>query len=511
MPELVPSSTALSVAGGAPIQSWMERLLRGRIVSVLALIAASATGPAAVLHYLAGGKSEAPIGYTAHFFIIAVSSLIAASAAIALTVAGTRRGDGRTVLVGVAFSAMTALLAVHGISTEGVLLRGESGVSAFAGGAALPVGGTVLALSALPSLRGPDSIGPLLRLQGALLASICALGTVGILFPESVPAVPRSGGPAAIALVAIGLLLFGMLSVRAVRTYVLTRRLADLLVVIGTAWLGTALVPQLIMTPWSWGWWTGHVLEVMGIALVGGPVALDLYRGAQSRPLAGDLRGTELVAAEEAFLGAHVRSLLVHLAMKDTYTEVHTRRVALRCVQVGELLAVSAGRLRSLAIGALLHDIGKLSVPVEVLQKPGPLNDDEYAVIRRHPGAGARLISELGGFPTQVRRLVQDHHERLDGSGYPNGVRDEQLDLETRILAVCDVYDALISKRVYREAWTREQALALLHEQSGKGFDPLCVNALEQVLKKEEGLYVSVGSDGTLLRHPRARRASAAA
>ena len=98
---------------------------------------------------------------------------------------------------------------------------------------------------------------------------------------------------------------------------------------------------------------------------------------------------------------------------------------------------------------------------------------------------GARAGRELGGFPREVGRLVLDHHERLDGSGYPRGLRGEEIDLETRILAVCDVYDALVSKRVYRDAWSREAALALLHEQSGTAFDPRCVEALEQVLEGE--------------------------
>jgi len=463
----------------------MERLFRGGAVSVLALIAASALLPAAVLHYLAGG-GEAPIGYTAHFVIIATASLVAATAAIALTVAGAVRRDSRTVLIGTAFSVMTTLLAVHGITTEDVLIEGESGVSAFAGAAVLPIGGAVLALSAVPAVVRSLSVRGLVMLEIGLVAAVAALGAVGILFPESVPEVPKSGGPLAVALVVVGLAFFSLLAVRAVRTYLLTRRRADLLVVVGIAWLGTALVPQLLMTPYGWGWWLGHALELCGIVLVGGPVALDLHRGAQSRPLAGDLRVAELVAAEEAFLGAHVRSLLVHLGTKDTYTEVHTRRVALLAVQIAELLGLAAGRLRNLAIGGLMHDIGKLSVPVEILQKPGPLTDAEFEVIRRHPERGARLIDELGGFRPGVRRLVLDHHERLDGGGYPRGLHGREIDLETRILTVCDVYDALISKRVYREAWSQHQALSLLRQESGTAFDPRCVSVLEQVLAHEE-------------------------
>ena len=216
-------------------------------------------------------------------------------------------------------------------------------------------------------------------------------------------------------------------------------------------------------------------------------MALDLRRGAQSRPLTGDLGGSGLVQAADAFLGPTVRALLIRLAEKDAYTEGHTRRVALRTVQVGEELGLAPARLRDLALGAMLHDVGKLSVPDEILQKPGALGDEEFAVIRRHPVWGRELVDELGSFSPLVATLVLDHHERLDGAGYPRGITGDQIGLETHILTVCDVYDALITKRVYREAWTSQRALDLLRGDTGSGFDPRCVAALERVLERETG------------------------
>jgi HD-GYP domain-containing protein (c-di-GMP phosphodiesterase class II) len=177
--------------------------------------------------------------------------------------------------------------------------------------------------------------------------------------------------------------------------------------------------------------------------------------------------------------------MMVRLAHKDAYTELHTRRVALRAVQVGERLGLFAGRLRELAIGGLLHDVGKLSVPNKILQKPGPLTDEEYEVIKRHPEWGAELIDELGGFTPTVRKLVLGHHERLDGSGYPRALRGDEIDLAMSILAVCDVYDALVSKRVYRDAWSPGKALSLLEAESGREFDARCVEALANVLQEE--------------------------
>jgi HD-GYP domain-containing protein (c-di-GMP phosphodiesterase class II) len=274
--------------------------------------------------------------------------------------------------------------------------------------------------------------------------------------------------------------MLGTIALRALRTWQLTRRPADLLTVLGLCWLALALVAQLTISFTQLGFYVGHVLELGGLIALAVPTVLDLRHTAPSRALVGDLGATDLVAEEEAYLGARVRALVVRLGEKDAATEGHTRRVAMLAVQVGEALGLPPGRLRQLALGGLLHDMGKLAVPTAVLQKPGPLDDDEFAVIRKHPEAGEQLLRELGGFPPDVLRLVLDHHERLDGSGYPRGLVGPQLTVETRILAVCDVYDALVSDRVYRAAWSHDRAVALLREPSQ--FDADCVAALERVL-----------------------------
>jgi HD-GYP domain-containing protein (c-di-GMP phosphodiesterase class II) len=416
-----------------------------------------------------------------HFYGVGVSALVATAAAVALTTAGVRAADARTVVVGGGFAVMAALLAVHGLVTPGVLV-GPNGVIALTGAATLPVGAAVLALSGLPQFTVARSIPRVIALEAVCAAVILGLSLVGVLVPSVVPSVPAARSPAALLLLAVGLVLFAALAVRAANTFLLTRRIADLAVVFGLVLLGSSLYGALVLTFTDLGWWLGHTFELVGIALVGASAAYDLRRGRRSRPLAGDLRAAEIVASEEAFLGARVRALMVRLAAKDVSTEEHTRRVAALAVEVGERLGLSAGRLRSLAIGGLLHDMGKLSVPDAILQKPGPLDDEEFAQIKLHPQRGRELLTELGGFDETVKRLVLDHHERLDGQGYPGGLQAGDLDLETRILALCDVYDALVSPRVYRPAWTVDEALAKLRAESGAAFDPQCVDALIQIL-----------------------------
>jgi len=419
-----------------------------------------------------------------HFYGVGVSALAATILAFLLMSVGASRGDARTVVVGGGFTVMAVLLAVHGLVTPGVLV-GPNGVIALTGGATLPVGAAVLALSGVPRLNARRSIPFLLGLVAASVAAIVAVSVLGVMVPSLVPSVPEARSPAAWGLMAVGMLLLGALAIRAARTFLLTRRTADLVVVIGLLLLASAVWGALARTLTDLGWWFGHRCEFVGITLVGASVAYDLYRAGQSRPLAGDLSASEMVAAEEAFLGARVRALMVRLAEKDSSTEEHTRRVAALAVAIGERFGLTAARLRALAIGGLLHDIGKLSIPNSILQKPGPLDDAEFAVIKRHPAHGHELLTELGGFNETVVHLVLDHHERLDGSGYPRGIDAAELSLETRILAVCDVYDALVSPRVYRPAWTRERALALLCSETGTAFDADCVEALVHILSPE--------------------------
>jgi len=460
----------------------MGRLVRQRTVSLLGLLAACAVVPGAAIHFFGHNEVEIPGGV--HFFALGISAGLAAAAAVVLTVSGARRGDARSVLIGTAFSSMAALLCIHGLMTPGFLV-GMNGLVAFSGAATLPVGGAVLTLAVIPELRRPSAVKPVLMLQAALLGLIVTLGVVGLADPDLVPGVPEPRStPAWIALI-VGVALYAALGARAGRTYLLTRRFADLTVVFGLALLAVSLVPALLMHGYELGWWLGHAFELIGIGLVGVPVALDLHRGAQSRPLTNDLRASELVSAADAFMGPTVRALLVRLAHKDDYTAEHTRGVARRAVQVGEELGLAPVRLRELAVGGLVHDVGKLAVPNEILQKPGALTDDEFDVIKRHPDMGADLVRELG-FSAQVGKLVRDHHERLDGSGYPRGLGAPDVDIETRILALCDVFDALLSKRVYRDAWTLADALELISRESGAKFDPACVDALERVIAREQ-------------------------
>jgi HD-GYP domain-containing protein (c-di-GMP phosphodiesterase class II) len=131
--------------------------------------------------------------------------------------------------------------------------------------------------------------------------------------------------------------------------------------------------------------------------------------------------------------------------------------------------------------GALLHDVGKMGIPDGILLKPGPLTEDEWGVMKRHPSYAADLLSQIG-FLSPALEIPTSHHEKWDGTGYPKGLRGEGIPIAARIFAVVDVWDALLSNRPYRKAWAEEEARAHIRESSGTHFDPRVVDVFFSVL-----------------------------
>jgi HD-GYP domain-containing protein (c-di-GMP phosphodiesterase class II) len=220
----------------------------------------------------------------------------------------------------------------------------------------------------------------------------------------------------------------------------------------------------------------------MGFVAVAGSVAVDLARQVPSYHLYRRVEGSDLLESEESLLGGYVRSLTATMELRDPSTREHSRRVAALAVRVGMRMGLPAPALRRLAVAGLLHDIGKLQVPEAILNKPGRLTDEEFAVIKTHPRKGSDLLAHLGGFEQELP-IVLWHHERFGGGGYPDGIAGQAIPLEARIMTVCDVYDALISRRAYREPWSHERAMAQIVSETGVTFDPACVDALAAVLE----------------------------
>ncbi|MCI0548640.1 MAG: HD domain-containing protein [Candidatus Rokubacteria bacterium] len=173
------------------------------------------------------------------------------------------------------------------------------------------------------------------------------------------------------------------------------------------------------------------------------------------------------------------------VAATDAETANHARRVSVLSLAIGERLRLPPGELAALGDAALLHDIGKLTVPDEILRKPTSLNDGEWKLMRRHAAEGARMVEERGASPGTVV-AIRHHHERYDGSGYPDGLAGEDIPIAARILHVADALDSMLTTRVYRPGRPARAALAEIQRGLGSQFCPACVGALVALIAAGE-------------------------
>jgi len=181
-------------------------------------------------------------------------------------------------------------------------------------------------------------------------------------------------------------------------------------------------------------------------------------------------------ATESDLLAATVRSLISAVDAKDAYTRGHSERVHLAACVLGRALGLDAGAGSPLYWASLLHDVGKIGAPDHILKKPGKLTPAEYRIMQEHPLRGDELLTPLSWLAA-ARLGVRHHHERIDGSGYPDGLAGEAIPLVARIIAVADTFDAVTSRRSYREAGGIERALGVLKEAAGSQLDPAVVEA----------------------------------
>src|SRR3989475_8307392 len=192
------------------------------------------------------------------------------------------------------------------------------------------------------------------------------------------------------------------------------------------------------------------------------------------------LEGEKKYAEDMASL--HVRTieaLALAIEAKDQTTHAHLCRVQLYALEIGKELGLSEDEIQALRAAAVLHDIGKLAVPEHIISKPGRLSPEEFEKMKIHPVVGAEILERVQ-FPYPVVPIVRSHHEKWDGSGYPYGLRGEEIPIGARILAAVDCLDALASDRQYRRALPLDEVIQRLAEESGKSFDPNVVAILQK-------------------------------
>ena len=188
-------------------------------------------------------------------------------------------------------------------------------------------------------------------------------------------------------------------------------------------------------------------------------------------------------------------AIMVKVAeMKDPYTVGHQARVSQLATAIAKRMNLSEKKVESIRIASLIHDIGKVSVPSEILNKPGILTNSEYALVKTHPEIFYKYIKDID-FPVKVADIILQHHERINGSGYPKGLKDDQILLEAKIVGVADVVESMNSKRPYRDALGLDKALDEISRNDGELYDPEVVEVCKKLLRENGFKFEEVGNN----------------
>jgi hypothetical protein len=463
-----------------------------------------------------------------HFFIVSLTCLVALLLAGLMVLAAGQLRDARVVFLSYAFLAISGIFAVHGLTTPGALFAGANPWVGFSARLSLLCGALFFALSTVDRNHGfrnwvvsrQKSLTLLFLLGLSVYAMVAFVDSArgGLAGPQPVAAASQatsdgydddrsygsvgdaggahehhgagdtgrfgflSGESVGRTTGLVTMLLFAVVIAHYARLY---RTLAVSPLLVG--FLASALMlfqAQVMMTfgeVWYGSWWLYHVL-MLG-AFVAASVGLVLEYS-QSGSLQGVVEGLlvrDTISQLQRGYTEVIVALVGAVEAKDSYTRGHTQRVSELSLRIGQELRLPPDRLRVIGQAAMLHDIGKIGVPDSILNKPGRLTDAELAIIRHHPVRGYEIISHVRSLRAAIGG-VRHHHERLDGSGYPDGLAGDAIPLEARIISVADVYDALTSERSYRAAMTSQQALAVVDAEAGRTLDADCVAALRRAL-----------------------------
>ena len=460
-----------------------------------------------LLRWLAPSLDNLVIVPTEHFLIVSAACLVALGMAVVLSCAAVRTREPRTFFLAATYLMIAAPFSVHGLMTPGQMfsMHGVHNSLTVSALLSLLLGAIAIMLASLPV---PAAIDRFIRDQfGPLMVALVLFSVGYILLCITIPAaldwVPTGQEPVGMRtafglerrtigqLVRYlatfgGMLMCGVAAARFYRSFATTRSFATAAVAISAVLIGESLFIQTFGEVWHLSWWLYHGILLVAVVLPMATFAQLYRRGNSLVEITDSLLLHETLAKIEYSFPDAIEGLIATVEHRDPYLKGHMRRVCELAVAIADQLRVPDTAIRAASYAALLHDIGKLGMPQTILHKPGRLTDDEFAVLKEHPARGFSLVAGIESLRFAAP-AIRWHHERLDGTGYPDGLAGGAVPLEARIIAVADVWDALTSDRVYRKAMAHADAQAILLEERGLKLDADCVDALMAVL--DRGLH----------------------
>jgi HD-GYP domain-containing protein (c-di-GMP phosphodiesterase class II) len=418
-----------------------------------------------------------------HFYAVTLASLLSAFICGALVLSARSLRETRILFLALCFFSLALIFSVHGITTPGHIYHAPSAALLRSPWLATLVAGAFAALSviSLPRLlqRSPLQLSDITFGLIAILLFVY-LG-VSLATPNWLEGFPTTKEWFRNLLTALTIAFLGFAAWRYFQAYQFARLPGQLAMAVGLAFLIQAQFSLSQGEVWYLSWWFYHAFFLVSFLTVLGGWTLEMTRARSLKSIAEGLLMRDSLAQLNRGRPEAVVGLADEIESRDPATFRHVDRVASYAYAIGQRLALGPSRLRQLVLAAQLHDIGKIGLPPYILAKPGKLTEEEWWIIKQHPAKGWEIVSRAKRL-SPLADIIRHHHERFDGSGYPDALKGEEIPLPARIIAVADAFDAITSERPYRAAMPLTEAKAELQRVSGSQLDPDCVRAFLAVI-----------------------------
>lgn len=420
-----------------------------------------------------------------HFYVVSAATLLSAGACLVLIISARTMRETRVMFLALAFFALAVLFSVHGLLTPGFIFDeaySSLGRSPWMATLAAGVFATLSVVS-VPRLsnvhgrfRTPEVI------FGVSAALICGYFVISMFSPDWLKGFPTEDEWFQNTLSVASISLLSFAAWRYYQSYQFARLPGQLAVAVGLVFLAEAQISLDFGIFWQYSWWLYHGLFLVAFCTVLLGWTWEVVRAGSGSAIADGLAMRDALTQLNRGRPNDLVALADKIEHHDLETFKHTDRVAAFAYAIGREIGFSAARQRELVLAAQMHDVGKIGLPHHILTKPGPLTEDEWTYIRQHPGKGFDILSRMRNMEG-IAVVIRHHHERYDGTGYPDGSAGEQIPLDARIISVADTFDALTSERPYRAAMTIEQACNELRNVAGSQLDPELVAVVVRLIE----------------------------
>jgi HD-GYP domain-containing protein (c-di-GMP phosphodiesterase class II) len=413
-----------------------------------------------------------------HFYIVGFTALGAAIACAVIMASARTLSQTRLLFLGLAFLSIAGVFSVHGLATPGYLVDEYYKSVSVSSWLSAALGGTFAAISVVGL---PHRVERHIERSGRAIfaaAAVAVFAYIGLSIAADswLDWVPIDNRNLQLALGFASIALTAFAAWRFYQAYQFARLPSQIAMVITLILLMEVQVILIWGRLWHLSWWMYHGLYFVAIGVLFAGWAMEVRRAGTLRAIADALSMRDALAQLNRGLESPIVELVDAVEAKDKDTFGHVRRVSSLALGIGRRLGLPPSELRNVVLAAEMHDVGKISVPDSILAKPGPLTESEFSVVRQHTKRGHEIALQVPAL-RRIARAVRHHHERLDGSGYPDHLKGNDIPLLSRIIAVADTYDAITSKRPYRNGRGHDEAIAEIIRLRGIHFDPRCVDA----------------------------------